>query len=87
MISPDSEVDDGYLDICLLNEIGRFEIIRFLPRVFTGGHKTHSAFEVIKAKEVKISFDEDVMGQADGEIIRSMPLKVSIVPKALKVIR
>jgi len=87
MISPDSAVDDGYLDICLVNEISRFEIIKFLPRVFNGGHKNHPAFEVIKAREAKVIFEKKVMVQADGEIIGNTPFEVSIIPKALRVIR
>jgi len=86
-ISPDATIDDGVFDVCLVNEISRFEIIRFLPRVFNGSHKQHKAFEVIKGKKVEIKFDTPTMVQTDGEIIGYCPITFSIIPKAIKVIR
>ena len=86
-ISPDARIDDGLFDICLVSEISRFEIIKFLPKVFSGGHKAHKAFEVFRGKDVKIEFDTPTMAQVDGEIIGFTPVTFSILPKALKVIR
>ncbi|MGB4394781.1 MAG: diacylglycerol kinase family protein [Tepidanaerobacteraceae bacterium] len=86
-ISPDSAIDDGLFDICLLGDISRLEIIKFLPRVFSGSHKEHKAFEVMRGKEVKIEFETPRLVQTDGEIIGYTPARFSVLPKALKVIR
>jgi len=86
-ISPDSKIDDGLFEVCLVNEISRLEIVRFLPRVFNGGHKEHRAFEVIRGREVKIDFETPTMVQTDGEIIGLTPVTFSLQPKALRVIR
>lgn len=86
-ISPDAVVDDGLFDISLVGEISKLEIIRFLPSVFSGGHKNHKAFEVIRGKNVKIEFETPVAAQVDGEIIGHTPVTFSIMPKALKVVR
>jgi len=86
-ISPDATIDDGVFDICLVSEISRLEIIKFLPKVFSGRHQEHKAFEVIRGKNVNIEFDTPTMVQADGEIIGHTPVTFSILPKALKVIR
>ncbi|NLZ51766.1 MAG: diacylglycerol kinase family lipid kinase [Thermoanaerobacteraceae bacterium] len=86
-ISPDARIDDGLFDICLVGEISRLEIIKFLPKVFSGGHKDHKAFEVIRGKDVQIEFETATAAQVDGEIIGFTPVTFSILPKALKVIR
>ncbi|HQA59938.1 MAG TPA: hypothetical protein PK768_02830, partial [Tepidanaerobacteraceae bacterium] len=77
----------GLFDICLLGDISRLEIIKFLPRVFSGSHKEHKAFEVMRGKEVKIEFETPRLVQTDGEIIGYTPARFSVLPKALKVIR
>jgi len=86
-ISPDAVIDDGMFDVCLVNEISRFEIIKFLPKVFSGAHRDHKAFQVIRGREVKIEFEAPTMVQADGEIIGHTPVTFSLIPKALRVIR
>jgi diacylglycerol kinase (ATP) len=86
-ISPDAVVDDGLFDICMVNDMSRLEILKFLPRVFSGGHKNHRAFEVLRGKQVKIEFSTPTMTQADGEVLGHDSAYFSIIPKALKVIR
>lgn len=86
-ICPDAEVDDGFLDICMVKEMSRLEILKFLPRVFAGGHRTHPAFEVIRGKKISIDFEVPTAVHADGDHIGYTPVKFEIVPKALKVIR
>lgn len=86
MICPDALVDDGLLEVCLVNDMSRLEILRFLPRVFSGGHKSHPAFEVFRGKQVKISFEIPTAAHADGDCIGCTPVSFSIMPRALKVI-
>lgn len=86
-ISPDAVIDDGLFDICMVNSMSRLEILRFLPKVFTGAHKTHPALEVIRGRNIKIDFKTPTKVQADGEVIGNTPVSFSIVSKALKVIR
>jgi diacylglycerol kinase (ATP) len=86
-ISPDAKVDDGLFDICMVNDMSRLEILKFLPRVFSGGHKNHRAFEVLRGKHIKIEFNTPTMTQADGEVLGYNSTNFSIIPKALKVIR
>jgi len=87
MICPDAVVDDGLLEIGMVNDMSRLEILRFLPRVFSGGHKNHPAFEVFRGKQVKISFETPTAAHADGDYIGVTPASFSIMPRALKVIR
>ena len=86
-ISPDAKVDDGLFDICMVNDMSRLEILKFRPRVLSGGHKNHRAFEVLRGKHIKIEFNTPTMTQADGEVLGYNSTNFSIIPKALKVIR
>lgn len=87
MICPDAVLDDGLLEVCLVNDMSRFEILRFLPRVFSGGHKTHPSFEVFRGKKIRIEFEIPTAAQADGDYIGMTPASFSIMPRALKVVR
>ncbi|MFO7152004.1 MAG: diacylglycerol kinase family lipid kinase [Bacillota bacterium] len=86
MICPDALVDDGLLDVCIVNEISKAELLRFLPTVFSGKHKSHPAFEVLKGKRVRMEFAPPAKVQADGDIIDFTPMEFSVEPGALRVL-
>ncbi|MCG0275111.1 MAG: diacylglycerol kinase family lipid kinase [Thermosediminibacteraceae bacterium] len=86
MICPDALVDDGFLDVCIVNEISRIELLRFLPSVFSGNHKNHPAYEVLRGKRVKIQFERPVKVHADGDVIGTTPVEFSVEPGAVKVV-
>lgn len=86
MINPDGIINDGLLDVCIINDMSRAEILRFLPSVFTGSHKKHRCFEVIRGKNVEIEFAKPVRVQVDGDAKGFTPVRFSIVNRALSVI-
>jgi diacylglycerol kinase (ATP) len=85
-LCPQAMLNDGYLDICIVNEISRFELLRFLPKVFKGAHINHPSFEVIRGKQVKINFCKPCSVQVDGEVIGKTPLEILVSPNAIRVI-
>jgi diacylglycerol kinase (ATP) len=83
LISPSSSITDGLLDLFIVHKISRFELVRLFPKVFSGGHVTHPAVEFVSAKKVEL-YADSVPAFADGESVGQTPLKVEILPKALK---
>ena len=84
MITPDAQIDDGYLDLFIVHKMGRPELIRVFPKVYTGAHVFHPAVEIIRAKQVKISAGQMPIF-ADGEPRGHAPVSATLVPGALKV--
>ncbi len=75
---------DGLLDISIAKNIGKFDIIRNLSKLFNGKIVNHKKVETLKSHSITIKFDEDEMPfiQADGELIGQGNITVSIIPKA-----
>jgi diacylglycerol kinase (ATP) len=84
LITPDAQIDDGYLDLFIVHKMSRPELIRVFPKVYTGAHVFHPAVEIIRAKQVKISAGQMPIF-ADGEARGHSPLTATVVPGALKV--
>ena len=84
MISPMSDLQDGYLDVMILGPVSRFEFLRVFPKVYSGSHINHPAVKFLKAKNVAIS--ANAVAYADGERIGDLPIEVSIVEKCLRVL-
>ena len=81
-ILPGADRHDGELDLLLLKPVSKIELLRVFPRVFKGTHVTHPAVEIYRSK--KIALRAKALAYADGEYISSLPIEISIAPKALR---
>jgi len=84
LITPEAQVDDGSLDLFILNSISRMELIKLFPTVYEGKHVSHPAVEIIRAKKVTLE-SAGMPAYSDGEHVGESPVTCSIAPKALRV--
>lgn len=84
-VSPKSKIDDGFLEVFIVNKISRLELLKVFPKVYTGEHVTHPAVEFIQAKEVVLSAEKNMPAYSDGEPAGFAPVSAKIVAGALKV--
>lgn len=84
-VAPNAKIDDGQLDVFIVNKISRFELIKVFPRVYTGDHITHPAVEFIRAKKITLKPSVPMPAYSDGEPVGLSPFTAEIVPGALKV--
>ena len=82
LVCPDADLNDGLLDVMILNPVSKREFIRIFPSVYEGLHINHPQVEIHKVKSVQI--DADAVCYADGERIGPMPTKISVAKGALK---
>lgn len=69
-ILPDSNLDDGYLHLCLIKDASNLLRLILFPTIFSGRHLKYSRYvNVFKAKNVKIRSNRPEIFNIDGEII------------------
>lgn len=83
-ISPNSEIDDGEVEVFILHEVSMARLLRIFPTVYEGKHLGFPEVEIFKAKSVSISNDAFPM-TCDGELIGPAPFGVQVHPGALSV--
>ena len=71
-IVPDANRTDEYLDIMVLAEVSKLELLRVFPKVFSGGHKNHPAVSFHRTKT--FSLQAAALAYADGEFIGDLPI-------------
>jgi diacylglycerol kinase family enzyme len=74
------------LDACVINGMGKWELLYTFPRVFKGRHIYSTGIDTIRGKEMTISSDCPCEIYADGERIGTLPVVLKAVPQALKVV-
>ncbi len=84
--APDADLTDGLLDLLIIGNIGKADLIRSLPRIYKGTHLTHPKVTMKKAREIEIGSKHSLNLQADGELLGELPARFSILPSALNVI-
>jgi diacylglycerol kinase (ATP) len=82
---PAARPDDGLLDACIVNGIGKVELLYTFPRVFRGTHIYHTGIETLRGREIAVSADGPCEIYADGERIGPLPVVLRAVPQALSV--
>ncbi len=88
-MAPYADLRDGLLDVCIIKEATRWEILQTLPSLFTGGHKDHEKCIMLKAREVMLkplNPRQKFFCHAEGEIFAGFPLHFCIVPAALRIV-
>lgn len=86
-ITPRAILDDGLLEICLVEEMGRFKYLSIIPKVFKGTHTSIKGISFYRAKEVVIESSEIILAQVSGEVIEGQKkFTITLLPKSLKLI-
>lgn len=83
-IAPRARLDDGLLDIVILNKISRLKLLRLFSSIYNGSHIDYQEVEYIQAK--KISIGKEFSGRLipDGEVLGETPAEFECLHKAIE---
>jgi diacylglycerol kinase (ATP) len=85
-IAPDARMDDGMLDVVVVADISRRELLRTFPKAFSGRHVDHPGVTIYRAAKVGIEADPTQWVFADGEEVCQLPLVFESMPQAISVL-
>jgi diacylglycerol kinase family enzyme len=84
--TPDALPDDGLLDVTVINDIGKIEIIRNLKLLYDGTILSHPMIDGYRCRNMSITSESVIYADADGETLGHTPLEFSIIPSCLNII-
>jgi diacylglycerol kinase family enzyme len=85
-IADKANIRDGLLDLVIINRKNPRDIIALIFSFTIGKLNKFLRKEYYQTKEANIYSDHVMQIQVDGEVLGKTPVKVKIIPKALKVI-
>jgi YegS/Rv2252/BmrU family lipid kinase len=83
IMAPDAKIDDGLLDVILLNNISKLNLLKVFPQIFKGTHVLDSHVETFKCKQIRIVTETPQRLTPDGEVFGTTPIEVSILPNKI----
>ena len=85
-IAPGARLNDGLLDVCVVDEVSLVELSSIVPLVFFGHHVGHPKVKYKRAKHVRVTAPVPVVAQADGDLVGQTPVEFSLEPSTLWII-
>jgi diacylglycerol kinase (ATP) len=85
-LAPDAQIDDGWLDLAFLQELGALQVLALLPRLVKSGGLPSSHLKRVRVRRVRLSTDRLCFFHGDGEILGPAPVEIEIVPGAVRVL-
>lgn len=68
-ILPMADIDDGYLDICLISGLGKIKTLFLFPTIFKGKHIKYTQYvKIYKGKEIEVISNEGIYLNIDGDV-------------------
>jgi len=84
-LAPYAKIDDGKLDLLVVNKCPITELVSLFLRIMSGNHINQRHIIYIQAKELVIEAEDDVESDLDGEVGPQLPLTISTVTNRIKI--
>ena len=85
-VAPDASFNDSLLDVVVIGDVGKVELLRALPMVYKGTHGDHPKVSMEKAARITVESTERVLVHADGELLGEGPASFWLMPAALSIV-
>src|SRR5579885_2401350 len=86
-IPPQARLDDGLLDLIVVSDAGRLELLLHLPLAISGRHLRHPKVTALRARSVDVAAGEPLPVQSDGEVVGTLPARFDVLPGALRLLQ
>jgi len=84
LIAPEALVDDGWLDVCVIEAMPTLEFVGLLRDVAEGAHLGDPRVSYLRARQLAIAFDRPVNVNTDGQVLETDRCHYRILPHAAR---
>jgi len=84
-ISPGSVIDDGVMELYIVDKLSKVQTARIILSMKKAGHLRHPALQMIRTNRARITAGEPVVANIDGEKLRSESFDLELIPKGMKI--
>jgi YegS/Rv2252/BmrU family lipid kinase len=85
-MAPGAKLDDGWLEFIGFGDFPLHNRLRYLPRIYPGTHVSVPGVRQQQVRGVQLEADRPTLLDVDGETIGFLPARVTLLPRALRVL-
>jgi diacylglycerol kinase (ATP) len=87
LIAPAALIDDGLLDVCLIEAMSALEFVALARKVADGAHVQDPRVLYYQVESVRIELERAVHVNTDGEVFQDRRCNYRVLPKAARFLR
>jgi diacylglycerol kinase (ATP) len=84
-ITPAALVDDRELDLCIVHRTSRAQLLKTLPRAYTGSHVKSAFVETGRGTDFHFTAETPLDVYADGEWLTQTPVRFALAAERLRI--
>lgn len=84
VIAPHALIDDGLLDLCLVEAMPTLEFVALLGKVSDGDHIEDERVSYVRARELELKFNRTIKVNTDGEVLETNSCLYRVLPGAAR---
>ena len=85
-VAPDADPSDGLFHVTIIGDLSLPEVFYYLPKLYNGKILQVKRVQSLTGKRVEALSDERVLLDVDGEQPGCLPVKIEIIPSALRIL-
>ncbi len=83
---PEADMQDGLLDVLIIDQRDKFQIARFFFSVWLGRTENLPWIHRLQARTVSVTGPEDIPIQVDGELAGTLPVDITLLPSTFPLV-
>lgn len=85
-LAPEADINDGLLDVVLIEDLSLFGVLTLLPRLMGTGELRTTRVKRWRVPRLRLATDRPSLFHGDGEILGPTPVEIEVAPKAARVL-
>jgi diacylglycerol kinase (ATP) len=86
LIAPDAMIDDGLLDVCLIEAMPLADFVGLLRRVTDGDHVDDDRVRYFRAARLDLAFDRELKVNTDGQVLAATRCEYRLLARAARLV-
>jgi diacylglycerol kinase (ATP) len=84
LIAPDADIQDGLLDICLIESMPMLDFVALLRRVSNGDHVHDERVHYFRAPALDLQFERRIKVNTDGQVLEATEAAYRVMPHSAR---
>jgi diacylglycerol kinase (ATP) len=85
-LAPDARLDDGMLEVVMIEMLRKREVLALIPRLLITGELRSGRMVRMRCAKIQLTAEKETSFQGDGELLGKTPVEIEVMPKALRVL-
>lgn len=78
LMTPDAHIDDGLLDVCMVDMLSIPKVLKYIPLIEKGIHTNLKEITMATVSEIRVTCDNDLPVALDGEVMSTTARDITV---------